>query len=178
LAIVLCHPATGEPSGAAREAVWLLVETAQGTLSVMRGDRAIRQFENISIGRGGVALHRANGEDATPQGTFRIAWIERDSRFHRFFGLDYPRQADALWGLRTGKIDVETYARIYRATRRGQVPPQDTALGGYIGIHGLGKGDPQMHESLNWTNGCVALTNQQVDQLEPWISEGTTVIIR
>jgi lipoprotein-anchoring transpeptidase ErfK/SrfK len=59
-----------------------------------------------------------------------------------------------------------------------QEPPQHTPLGGYIGIHGIGNGDTQIHETVNWTNGCVALTNQQIDDLETWVYIGMRVAIR
>lgn len=177
LPLILCHPVPAQVNRP-DDGVWVLVDTREGTLSVMRAERVVRQFDNIAIGRRGAALHRLRGDDMTPLGKFRVAWIERDSRFHRFFGLDYPQQSHALWGLRTGAVDAQTYVAIYRAHRNRRVPPQDTALGGYIGIHGLGEGDPAVHESFHWTNGCVALTNQQIDELELWISKGTEVIIR
>ena len=60
----------------------------------------------------------------------------------------------------------------------GRPPPQDTALGGYIGIHGVGAGDPAVHEDFNWTEGCVALTDAQIDALLRHITVGTAVEIR
>jgi lipoprotein-anchoring transpeptidase ErfK/SrfK len=60
----------------------------------------------------------------------------------------------------------------------GKTPPQHTPLGGYIGIHGVGSGDPEVHRAYNWTNGCVALTNAQIDILAEWARAGTPVEIR
>jgi hypothetical protein len=61
---------------------------------------------------------------------------------------------------------------------KGRLPPQNTALGGRIGLHGLGRGDPKVHQQFNWTNGCIALTNEQIDQLLTWVGKGTRVSIR
>ena len=58
---------------------------------------------------------------------------------------------------------------------QGVDPP--TTLGGLIGIHGIGKGDPRVHRDFNWTFGCVALTNEQIDQLRPWVRLGTRVVL-
>ena len=60
----------------------------------------------------------------------------------------------------------------------GKTPPQDTPLGGQIGIHGIGNGDQDIHHNYNWTNGCIALTNEQIDQLGKWIKPGVLVNIR
>ena len=176
-AAYLGYPSLGVQAVAGEE-IRVLVNTGEASLYVMRGEQMVREFKNISIGRGGTTQYRSRGDHRTPLGTFRVAWIDADSRFHRFFGLDYPHQRHALWGLRKGLIDLDTYNAIYQALRNRELPPQHTRLGGSIGIHGLGRGNPGVHESLHWTNGCVALTDQQVDELEPWISVGTKVIIK
>lgn len=48
-------------------------------------------------------------------------------------------------------------------------------IGGQIGIHGLGAGDKEIHKVFNWTHGCIALTNEQIDQLTRWVGKGTVV---
>ena len=60
----------------------------------------------------------------------------------------------------------------------GDIPPQVTPLGGYLGIHGVGEGDPGIHADFNWTHGCIALTNQQIDDLAGWIRIGMRVVVR
>ena len=47
-----------------------------------------------------------------------------------------------------------------------------------IGIHGIGDGDRGVHRDFNWTNGCVALTNEEIDELLRWVKIGTPVEIR
>jgi len=117
------------------------------------------------------------GTAARPGGVFHVRWINRHSKFHLFFGLDYPSRAQAEHAYHAARIDFDTYYRISRALLHGRTPPQDTALGGYIGIHGLGRQDPAIHRRLNWTEGCIALTNEQIDRLARWVSIGTRVVI-
>ena len=69
-----------------------------------------------------------------------------------------------------------TYERVRTAWSNGRTPPQDTPLGGQIGIHGVGAGDPRIHSAgINWTSGCVALDNHQIDALRPMVKKGMRV---
>ena len=161
----------------AAEETWLSIDTSNATLLVKRGNRVVDKFNNISFGRDGVTERGLMGDDRTPLGTFRIAWINNHSQFHRFFGLNYPTKAHALPAYAEGLIDERTYDMIHSAIRAGRLPPQDTPLGGHVGIHGLGNADQRVHRQFNWTHGCVALTNQQIDRLSRWITKGTKVVI-
>ena len=49
---------------------------------------------------------------------------------------------------------------------------------GQLGIHGVGMGDMKVHETVNWTEGCIALTNEQVRDLAKWVVVGTRVVVR
>ncbi len=160
--------------------VWLLVDTQAHVLKVMEGDRVIQVFEGIAIGRGGVARNhmRRRGDQTTPLGRFRIAWINPKSRYHLFFGLNYPTLPYATTAYREGWISDTLYRRLIAAHFEGGRPPQDTPLGGYIGIHGLGRADPKIHRLLDWTEGCIALTNEQIERLRRWVKVGTQVVIR
>jgi hypothetical protein len=80
--------------------------------------------------------------------------------------------------LKKGNIDVDTYDSIIKAHNNGQIPPQNTDLGGQIGIHGLGSANLSFHRSMNWTRGCIALTNDQIDQLSQWVEKGTLVTVK
>ena len=161
----------------ARDEPWIMVDTTRQTLMVMVGDHIEKKFVDISVGRGGTADLHFRGDGSTPKGSFRIAWVNQRSKFHLFFGLDYPNIDHAELAYESAKIDFETFYTISHAVMRGQTPPQDTPLGGFIGIHGLGHKDPRMHKMLNWTEGCIALTDEQIDQLAHWIDVGTRVVI-
>lgn len=163
---------------AAEDSPWILVDTSERTLYVMAADNVLDTYPAISLGRRGAAETRRTGDGITPLGSFRIAWIKLSSRFYRFFGLDYPNEEHVERALQRKLIDFDIYYQIRQALSLGQVPPQDTPLGGYIGIHGIGAGDERVHQISNWTEGCVALTNPQIDQLAQWINVGTQVVIR
>jgi len=158
--------------------IWILIDTHRMTLSVMDKGKAKRIYRNISIGRGGATLDKRRQDDATPLGHFHISRIARHSAFHRFFGIDYPDMARARRALKQGMISGRQFLDIRDAFRAHRTPPQDTPLGGYIGIHGVGAGNPQVHADFNWTSGCIALTNAQIDDLARWIRIGMPVVIR
>jgi len=158
--------------------VHILVDTTAGTLAVMQGERVVRVFDEIAIGRYGATDDKQRGDNMTPLGHFSIGWITSKSRYHRFLGLNYPDLDTASRGFFKGKINKQEWLDIRRAAKAGRRPPQHTALGGLIGIHGVGDGDIDVHQAYNWTNGCVALTNDEIDQLLKWVEVGTPVEIR
>jgi murein L,D-transpeptidase YafK len=158
--------------------VWLLVDTEHRVLKVMEGDQPQEVFTQIAIGRNGADFEKARGDDKTPLGEYRIGWINENSKFHRFFGFTYPNLDNAKRAYKEGLIGEHTFRSILRASLEEEVPPQDTPLGGQIGIHGLGRADPLIHEQFDWTHGCIAMTNQQIDRLTQWVKKGTLVVIR
>lgn len=158
--------------------VWLDVDTRQRTLTVMEGAEPLRVFQNISYGRNGVTSEKVVQDRRTPLGSYRVRRINRDSRFHLYFGFDYPNLKQAQSAFRSGRISYDQLKAIRRAHYQEQEPPADTPLGGFIGIHGLGGADPRIHEDYNWTDGCIALTNGQVDELAAWVRIGTRVEVR
>ena len=166
----------GQPAWA--DDVWILVDTAQSTLTVMEGDQPKAIFEHIAIGRYGKSYFRTRGDNKTPLGHFTITWTKPDTRYHRFLGLDYPDLDRANRALEAGDITEQQWQDIRRAARAGETPPQDTPLGGFLGIHGVGEGDPEVHQAYNWTNGCIALTNEEVDRLSKMVQIGTRVEVR
>ena len=165
---------TAPPNGS-----WLLVDTKADTLSIMQGDRPVEVFRKIALGSSGAGVKFKRGDNKTPTGVFRVGWVNDNSRFKTFIGLDYPNPDYAEQALREHRIDRTTYEHIKAAWANGRTPPQDTPLGGQIGIHGVGAGNPQVHSAgINWTSGCVALDNRQIDALRPWVKKGMRVEIR
>lgn len=156
---------------------WVMIDTASQTLAVFQDNQVKQIFHNISVGRNGYTFDRHEGDGKTPLGVFHIAWINPNSRFHLFFGLDYPNQEMAEAAFRSKVIDFDSYFAIRKALYHRELPPQNTPLGGHIGIHGIGHGNHLIHETANWTQGCIALTNEQIEQLAQWIALGTKVVI-
>jgi len=167
---------TGSPVLAGE--IRIFIDTESDSLQVMNGGRVIKLYENIAIGRYGKTYFKVRGDNKTPLGKFRIGWTNKKTRYHRFLGLTYPDLPAADRALVDGRIDEPQWQAIRRASTAGEVPSQNTPLGGMIGIHGIGEGDRGVHRDFNWTNGCVALTNEEIDELLQWVKIGTPVEIR
>jgi murein L,D-transpeptidase YafK len=157
---------------------WLLVEGKKRTLSVMEGYAVKKIFSGLSFGSGGIRHKARKGDGVTPVGQYRIGWLNPNSRFKLFFGLNYPNGNDADRAVADGTISRNEASYIKSLERFHRTPPQNTRLGGMVGIHGVGMGDLAVHHALNWTDGCVALDNEQIDELYRWISIGMMVEIR
>ncbi len=162
----------------AQEGIWLLVDTKAHKIEVKQGEQTIETLTGIAIGRKGAGLKGHRGDDITPYGNYRIGWVGEKSNFRKFFGLTYPSKQDAEIALKRGVISQADYYSIAAAEQFNQIPPQDTPLGGQIGIHGLGAGDESVHHAFDWTHGCIALTNTQIDHLSQWLDTGTVVKIK
>lgn len=158
--------------------IWLLVDTKARKIEVKKGQQTLETLEKIAIGRGGAGFKTHRGDDITPFGHYRIGWVGEKSTFRRFFGLTYPSVEDAEKALKRGVINYPTYDKIVAAHINNQIPPQNTPLGGQIGIHGLGRADERVHQAFDWTHGCIALTNGQIDHLSQWVDAGTVVQIK
>lgn len=130
-----------------------------------------------AFGRGEVGAKRSAGDQRTPEGEYRISGPARASRFHRFIPIDYPSRADADAALAEERLSPAEHARIVGAHERGALPPQDTALGGDLGLHGEGARWRGETQALDWTNGCVALSDRDIEFVAERVAEGTPLTI-
>ena len=137
----------------AEDNIWLLIDTKKLMVEVKQGSKTIETYNNIAIGRNGSAHKSQRGDDITPLGTYKISWVNEDSDYYRFYGFDYPSKEDAQRALSNQTINQQTYKSIIQAHQQNQPPPQNTPLGGQIGIHGLGEVDIKIHHTVNWTHG-------------------------
>ncbi|MCC5881620.1 MAG: L,D-transpeptidase [Halomonas sp.] len=158
--------------------VWILVDDRDSSLNVYRGNLLVERFAPVSLGRSGAETMRTYGGNVTPKGEFRVNRFNWESQWHIFVGIDYPTPSHARMALETGLYTEQDYADYFAYYRRHGYPPQQTVLGGFIGIHGLGRADPEVHASYHWTQGCVAVTDAQVERLTELIDIGTRVVIR
>ncbi len=161
-----------------REKTWVLVDSTKDRLTVFLEGAPPLVFDNIAVGAAGVKEKRRVGDDVTPRGTYTVGWLQPRSKFVHFIGLTYPSRADAERGYREGTIDRLNYERIVSALDRGELPPQDTRLGGWIGIHGVGRGPLAIHRIANWTAGCIAVDNDQIRTLFKLLERGMKVEIK
>ena len=160
------------------DSIWLLVDTQQLKLSVKSGESTLMQFDNISIGRNGAGFKTKRGDDTTPLGKYKISWINRKSPFNLFYGFNYPSRENIQTALNKGLVNKKTYQQVINAHNNDKTPPQNTPIGGRLGIHGLGNADEKIHKSMNWTHGCIALTNEQIIKLDKFIKENTIVVVK
>ncbi len=165
-------------SSAQQSGIWVHVDTDRQILTVFDGEVPKDVFKGIAIGQGGTTLTKKKGDNKTPLGRYRITWVNHKSRYRTFYGFNYPSVEDAERALTDSRTTESIAKQIKTAHRRYKTPPQYTELGGMLGIHGLGRADPDLHERMNWTRGCIALTNRQIDRLGRWIKTGTLVLIQ
>ena len=157
----------------------LRISKQDNELIVERAGERVKTYR-IASGRGGRGAKRRQGDNKTPVGVYRILHGRASGRFDYFMHLDYPNLIDAWRGYRDKVISAAEFRQIALAHKQRRTPPQDTGLGGFIGIHGLGHTDPEklaIHEGFNWTEGCIALTNEEIRELRQFIQPGATVMI-
>jgi hypothetical protein len=135
----------------------IVVDKDGHVVTLYEGGKVARRY-SADMGSNSAKDKSISGDRATPEGRYRIV-AKKDrgqSVYYRALLLDYPNDEDKEW--------------LERAKKRGQVPRRATA-GGLIEIHGDGgRGE-------DWTRGCVALSNDDMDHLFARVREGTPVTI-
>ncbi len=134
-------------------------------------DGAVVRTYRIGLGLNPVPDKVRQGDRATPEGEFYIFTKNNKSAFYLSLGVSYPNVEDAERGLRDALISRGQRDAIVKAINRKATPPQNTALGGDIYIHGNGA-------SSDWTWGCVALENVEMKELFDAVPVGTPVTIK
>lgn len=157
---------------------WVRIDLNQRELAVFRGERRLLTIPYLAIGNAGASRLRLQGSSQTPIGKFRIERINRQSRFELFFGIDYPTPQVAHEAWRSGLLSDRDYRDYQRYRRQHGISPANTPLGGYIGIHGLGSRPATIHRVMDWTEGCIAVTNSEIQALDRFLDIGTLVVIR
>ncbi len=135
----------------------VVILKSQRVLHLFDGDRLVRSYP-VDLGVNSVGLKRRKNDGRTPEGSFQVASKNSQSEYRCFIGIDYPDLSTAHWGLAKGLISQGEMVSIERAHRTGRCPEWSTALGGGIGIHGHRKG-------TNWTGGCIAVSDEAVEEL-------------
>lgn len=138
--------------------------------SLMYTEKGVSREFKISLGSAPVGAKLKQGDRKTPEGVYFIMNKNAKSNFYLSLGVSYPNIDDAKAGLSAGLITKSVYAKIERANRQRRIPPQGTALGGDIYIHGGGT-------ESDWTWGCIALNNADMDFLFKHVKVGDKVTI-
>jgi hypothetical protein len=131
----------------------------------------------VAVGKEPRGTKERAGDLRTPEGQYQVAGEREPSRFHGFIPLDYPSDQDAVRAHAAGTLTERDHDRIIAAHERGKLPPWDTPLGGEIGIHGEGERWSGTSENVDWTYGCLAVRDEDLDFLSERLRPGVPVLI-
>lgn len=135
----------------------VVVEKSARSLTLMKNGSALKSYR-IALGRNPIEKKERQGDNRTPEGIYRIDRRNAGSRYHRALHISYP-----------------TPAQTEKARKLGVNP------GGDVMIHGLPPDwawAGSFHRMFDWTRGCVAVTNAEIDEIWRVVPDGTTIEIR
>lgn len=135
----------------------VLVQKGERSLQLLSGEQIIRQYR-ISLGDNPQGHKLYEGDSRTPEGEYSLDWRNAGSSFYKSIHISYPNAQDREmaknWGLDPG---------------------------GSIMIHGLPNGTDEdlafAFSGLDWTDGCIAVDNQEIDEIWQLVSDGTPIEI-
>ncbi|MBK1722834.1 L,D-transpeptidase family protein [Thiocystis violacea] len=132
----------------------VVVKKGERRLYLMQGDRPIRSYP-IALGFKPTGHKRQRGDGRTPEGRYQLDWKNPQSSFHKSLHVSYPNQRDRM-----------------RAAFRG------VAAGGMIMIHGQpNRRRPPDPIEGDWTQGCIAVSNEAIDDIWRLTASGTPIEI-
>jgi len=118
----------------------------------------------VVFGNSSLDDKKVEGDRNTPEGEFRIVNKRIHDKWDRYMGLDYPT--------------TESIQRFNERKKRGEIPA-NASPGGGIGIHGTWPHEDFVIDRYkNWTNGCISLKNEDVEDLYSYIPVGTPITIK
>jgi murein L,D-transpeptidase YafK len=135
----------------------IVVEKSKREMKLMRGGQVLKSYR-VALGAQPVGAKDRQGDHKTPEGIYSVDSKKPNSQFHRALHLSYPSVTDRE-----------------KARKLGLSP------GGDVEIHGLGAKWGWVgaaHRQTNWTDGCIAVTNEEIDEIWPLVEVGTPVEIR
>jgi murein L,D-transpeptidase YafK len=145
-----CEPAPAGPVDR------IYVDKSEHWMAVYHAGQIIREFR-VALGRGGLRPKQHAGDGRVPEGVYAISAHNPDSAYHLSLRISYPSPDDEL------------------GARERRMNP-----GGDIMIHGLPNGRGwigSMHRRADWTDGCLAVTDAEMDWLYRAVPDGTPVVI-
>jgi len=135
----------------------ILVEKSKRSLTLFADDQVIKTYP-ISLGRAPVGAKQREGDLKTPEGKYTIIEHYEPSAFHLALRISYPGPAD-----------------IQRAKTQGVSPGSDIMIHGmrnHLGLIG------RLHRFIDWTAGCIAVTNAEIEEIWQLVPDGTPIEIR
>ncbi len=143
--------------GRAMEADQVIVVKSQRSLTLLSHGKVLRSYK-VALGGSPVGAKEQQGDHKTPEGHYLLDRRNAKSRFYKSIHVSYPNEQDRQ-----------------RASQRG------VTAGGDIMIHGLPNGFGWLgaaHRARDWTDGCVAVTNAEMDEIWELVPDGTAIDIR
>jgi murein L,D-transpeptidase YafK len=128
----------------------IVIYKGRHLLEAWAGRRRVKTYR-VAIGRGGAGPKRFEGDNKTPEGSYLVSRRFVSATYHRFLHLSYPNALDRR-AFALGRKD-------------GSISPH-RGIGGAIGIHGEKRGLRLLpHKWVDWTQGCVAVNNAEIEEL-------------
>ena len=125
----------------------------------------------VGLGQGGIpGPKRQRGDLKTPEGHYRVFKKNPNSRYYKSLGVSYPNADDVRASQALGVVTTTTAQTALATIASGKTPSQYTEMGGDIMIHGFGG-------TSDWTLGCIAVENVEMDYLFAVGEPGTPVLI-
>ena len=118
---------------------------------------------------------------STPVGTYQICSIDKDHQYYIKLKLNYPNINDITEALRKNLITQQEFDQLKFEFYYDDCPELETPLGNDVSIHGIGEYNfifKNLPFVYNWTDGSVALSNEDIYELSTVVSKGTKVVIR
>lgn len=155
--VAACTPASNELQQWQAPIDKLVVKKSKRKLHLLSKDKIIKTYRG-SLGKNPLGHKIQEGDGKTPEGTYIIDRRNVNSAYHRSLHISYPSPED-----------------IKRAKITG-IPP-----GGDIMIHGLPNGLgflAPVHHLMDWTKGCIAVTDKEIEEIWNHVPDGTQIIIK
>ena len=143
-------------------------------------DKLLIKTYKATVGKNSSTVKTSGTDNVTPIGDYKICSIDTLTRYHKFLRLNYPSDLDAGEALKRGYINKDEFESIMLAINKNECPPKETRLGDKIGIHGIGTYNiifKNLPFTFNWTNGSIAVSNENIDELYSVVKVGTPVKI-
>jgi len=142
------------PQGAARQVDYLLVDKTRRILVAYAGGQPVKVYRGLQLGQ--PAGHKQfQGDRRTPEGVYYIDTRNPRSQFYLSLRISYPNAADRAFAAQYGR-----------------------SAGGDIFLHGQPNGYPAGRVPGDWTDGCIALSNDEIAELWALVPDGTPIEIR
>lgn len=161
------------------EDVYLVIDRTKYQMILFSGKIPIKTYK-AAFGKNRSRIKKEKNDNITPNGDYEICAIVDHNIYYKYIKLNYPNKIDAAESLRKGIISENDFDKIISALENGGCSDSTTVLGANIGIHGLGEFDVIFRNLpfvFNWTNGSIALSNRNIDEICSVVEIGTRVEI-